>query len=68
MSEMVFNNGSVPVAVAAKVYKKDPCWVRAGMGNLLRIFSRLIPNLGVLTITYRPKSCMKRPGIFTKGR
>ena len=31
MSEMVFNNGSVPVAVAAKVYKKDPCWVRAGL-------------------------------------
>lgn len=23
--------GSVPVAVAAKVYKKDPCWVRAGI-------------------------------------
>ena len=22
---------SVPVAVAAKVYKKDPCWVRAGL-------------------------------------
>jgi len=22
---------SVPVAVAAKVYKKDPCWIRAGL-------------------------------------
>lgn len=31
MSEMVFNNGSVPVAIAAKVYGKDPCWVRAGI-------------------------------------
>lgn len=24
-------NKSVPVAVAAKVYKKDPAWVRAGI-------------------------------------
>ena len=22
---------SVPVGVAAKVYKKDPCWIRAGL-------------------------------------
>lgn len=26
-----FPNGSVPVSVAAKVYGKDPCWVRAGI-------------------------------------
>lgn len=25
------NNGSVPVAVAAKIYGKDPSWVRAGL-------------------------------------
>lgn len=24
-------NGSVPVAIAAKIYGKDPCWVRAGL-------------------------------------
>ena len=24
-------NGSVPVKVAARVYGKDPCWVRAGI-------------------------------------
>ena len=28
---MIFPNGSVPVAVAAKVYGKDPSWVRAGI-------------------------------------
>ena len=28
---MVHNNSSVPVSVAAKVYKKDPYWVRAGL-------------------------------------
>ena len=26
-----FSQGSVPVKVAAKVYGKDPCWVRAGI-------------------------------------
>lgn len=29
--EMVFGVGSVPVAVAARVYGKDPAWVRAGI-------------------------------------
>lgn len=28
---MEFPNGSVPVAVAAKVYGKDPQWIRAGL-------------------------------------
>lgn len=28
---MTFHEGSVPVAVAARVYGKDPCWVRAGI-------------------------------------
>ena len=27
----IFSTGSVPVAVAAKVYGKDPAWVRAGI-------------------------------------
>ena len=28
---MEFSEGSVPVRVAARVYGKDPCWVRAGI-------------------------------------
>ena len=28
---MIFPQGSVPVAVAARVYGKDPCWIRAGI-------------------------------------
>ena len=31
MDEIKFPNGSVPVRVAAKVYGKDPAWVRAGI-------------------------------------
>ena len=28
-----FMNGNVPVSIAAKVYGKDPSWVRAGLIN-----------------------------------
>lgn len=26
-----FASGSVPVTVAARIYGKDPCWIRAGI-------------------------------------
>ena len=29
--EDIFPSGSVPVRVVAKIYGKDPCWVRAGI-------------------------------------
>ena len=28
---MIFEQGSVPVSVVAKIYGKDACWVRAGL-------------------------------------
>lgn len=31
MNEITFASGSVPVAVAARVYGKDASWVRAGI-------------------------------------
>lgn len=31
MEDVIFSKGSVPVSVAAKVYGKDPSWVRAGI-------------------------------------
>ena len=31
MNDIIFPQGSVPVAVAARVYGKDPTWVRAGI-------------------------------------
>lgn len=30
-NENVIYERSVPIKVAAKIYKKDPCWVRAGL-------------------------------------
>lgn len=31
MDEIIFASGSVPVAVAARVYGKDASWIRAGI-------------------------------------
>lgn len=31
MDDIIFEQGSVPVSIAAKVYGKDPSWVRAGI-------------------------------------
>lgn len=33
MEKLIFDCGSVPVAVAARVYKKDASWIRAGIIN-----------------------------------
>lgn len=33
MEKLIFEGGSVPVAVVARVYKKDASWVRAGLIN-----------------------------------
>ena len=31
MNDVEFATGSVPISVVAKIYGKDPCWVRAGI-------------------------------------
>lgn len=31
MRTFIFGKGSVPVAVAAKIYGKDPAWIRQGI-------------------------------------
>lgn len=55
----IFSQGSVPVAVAAKVYGKDPSWVRAGI-----IFGWL--PIGVATKNGKPVEDMS--GWTGKGR
>ena len=75
MSEMVFNNGSVPVAVAAKVYKKDPCWVRAGLiagwlpigfatrdGKLIKDIQQINSKFGRINYYISPKKLYLRNG------
>ena len=30
---IIFHQGAMPVDVAAKIFKKDACWIRAGLVN-----------------------------------
>ena len=75
MSEMVFNNGSVPVAVAAKVYKKDPCWVRAGLiagwlpigfatrdGKVIKDIQQINSKFGRINYYISPKKLYEETG------
>ena len=45
-----YMNGSVPVSVAARVYGKDACWIRAGL-----------IGTDVSTITFLRNCFMNRP-------
>ena len=59
--------GSVPVSIAAKVYGKDPCWVRAGLicgwlpiGNATR-------NGKLVTTIDSPKLLYEQTGYAWQG-
>lgn len=75
-----FNKGSVPVAVAARVYGKDPSWVRAGIiagwlpiGNATRR-GKLVTNIEEMNSKYgrinfyiSPKLLYEETGYLWKG-
>lgn len=77
---MEFANGSVPVAVAAKVYGKDACWIRAGIicgwlpiGNATRK-GKLITNIEEMNSKYgrinfyiSPKKLYEETGYIWRG-
>lgn len=78
--EEQFTTGSVPVAVAAKVYGKDASWVRAGIiagwlpiGNATRQ-GKLITNIEEMNSKYgrinfyiSPKKLFDETGYLWKG-
>jgi hypothetical protein len=75
-----FMTGSVPVAVAARVYGKDASWVRAGIisgwlpiGNATRQ-GKLITNIedmnskyGRINFYFSPKKLFEETGYLWKG-
>lgn len=81
MSEIAFNNGSVPVAVAARVYGKDPCWVRAGLiagwlpigfatrdGKRITDIQQINSRYGRINYYISPKKLYEETGyIYEKG-
>lgn len=76
-----FENGSVPIAVAAKVYRKDPAWIRAGLisgwlpignatrkGKTVKSISDLNGKLGRINYYISPKLLYEQTGFRWEGR
>lgn len=80
MSEENFPSGSVPVAVAARVYGKDASWVRAGIvsgwlpignatrnGKLVTSVEEMDSRLGRINFYISPKKLYEETGYLWKG-
>lgn len=78
--DKVFQEGSVPVAVAARVYGKDAAWVRAGIisgwlpigkatrnGKLITNINEMDSKLGRINFYISPKLLWEETGYEWKG-
>lgn len=76
-----FVTGSVPVSVAAKVYGKDCCWVRAGIisgwlpigtatrkGKLVTDISQMDSKYGRIDYYISPKRLYEETGYMWEGK
>ena len=74
------HTGSVPVSVAAMVYGKDPCWIRAGIisgwlpigtatrnGKQITSISEMDSRLGRIQYYISPLKLYKETGFIWKG-
>ena len=74
------NNGSVPVAVAARVYGKDACWIRAGLiagwlpigcatrnGKLITRIEEINSKYGRINYYISPQKLFEQTGYEWKG-
>ena len=77
---MEFIQGSVPVAVVARIFGRDPSWVRAGIisgwlpigkatrnGKLVTDISEMDGRLGRINYQISPKKLYDETGYFWKG-
>lgn len=80
MEELEFPNGSVPVKVAARVYGKDSCWVRAGIisgwlpigmatrkGQTVTSIDQMDSKYGRINYYISPKLLYQETGYLWKG-
>lgn len=80
MEETKFGIGSVPVAVAARVYGKDASWVRAGIvvgwlpigratrnGKLVTSIEEMDSKYGRINFYISPKLLWQETGYVWKG-
>lgn len=77
---MEYGTGSVPVAVAAKIFGKDPSWVRAGIiagwlpigtatrnGELVTDIREMNGKYGRINYHISPKKLYEETGYLWKG-
>lgn len=80
MEENNFALGSVPVAVAARVYGKDVCWIRAGIisgwlpighatrkGKKITSINEMNSKYGRINYYISPKRLWEETGYLWKG-
>ena len=80
MDELIFEKGSVPIKVAARIYGKDPCYIRAGIiagwlpigratrnGKVVTDISQMDSRLGRITYYISPKKLYEDTGFIWKG-
>lgn len=80
MNNIIFGEGSVPVAVAARVYGKDASWVRAGIisgwlpigratrnGKLITDIAEMNSKFGRINFYISPKRLWEDTGYVWKG-
>ena len=80
MNEQEFSQGSVSVAVAARVYGKDASWVRAGIvsgwlpigkatrsGKLVTTIEEMDSRYGRINFYISPKRLYEETGFLWKG-
>ena len=80
MEDVVFSPGSVPVAVAARVYGKDATWIRAGLitgyleigtatrnGKVITSIDQMNSRLGRINYYISPKKLYEETGFIWKG-
>lgn len=80
MDELVFPVGSVPVAVAARIYGKDASWVRAGIiagwlpigkatrkGKQITSIEEMDSRYGRINFYISPKRLYEETGYIWKG-
>lgn len=78
---MEFANGSVPTSVAAKVYGKDSCWIRAGIivgwlpigyatrnGQLITDLKQMNSKYGRINFYISPKRLYEETGYIWEGK
>lgn len=80
MEEQEFHSGSVPVAVAARIYGKDASWVRAGIiagwlpigkatrnGALVTSVEEMDARQGRINFYISPKRLYEETGYIWRG-